>query len=830
ANPQLVIAPPRSISDTIDFDGAYGLYYWEIFFHIPFFIANQLNSNQNFADAQRWYHYIFNPTTPASTDQLPNPNDRYWRFLPFTGLDLETLAAILDETNPRTQAALAAYREDPFDPHAIARLRINAYQKAIVMKYIDNLLDWGDNLFAQESRESINEAFLLYILAFNLLGPRPEARATQQFQEIGNYEGIRETFDDVPEFLTELDLNGNVAGRTSTITLNQNGNIITTFCVPENSEFISFWDRVEDRLFKIRHSLNIEGIFRQLPLFQPPLDVRALVQAFASGGRDIDSLLSDLNVAVPHYRYSFMLDRAKEMIGNVKDLGSALLSALESRDAEQLAVLQNTHERNILELTTHILELERDEAKGTLEALQISRNNIQNRLNHFTELIDNGLSNEELADLSLIGISQVLKSAAGLAKSTASALNGIPDFAVGGAGIASPVTITATGGSKLADAISDISDGLEISGDLSAAAGSITAKVGEYKRRENGWRLEQATAEFDLQEVEQQIAIAQLQIQRAEQALTIHERSIQNNQEVADFYRSKFTNEALYNWMISRLSGLYFQAYKLAYDFAKSAERALQYELPTNERFISFGHWDSLRRGLLAGESLMLDLNRMEKFHLDNDSRFQEIEKTIPLSRINPAALVSLIANGECEFNLSEALFNRDYPGHYFRVIKTIAISIKFPDNSNLRDDPYLTINSTMTQLGNKTLLDPDLDAVRYLMGIEGAEQPSGNTLRVNWRANQQIAVSSPRQDNGMFGSFDLNFVFDDRYFPFEGTGAVSNWHLEIPHATNPDLVGQVQGGQMLEIEDVIIHLKYTSKFDRGAFKQAVAELITSAI
>ncbi|MDJ0573156.1 MAG: neuraminidase-like domain-containing protein, partial [Pleurocapsa sp. MO_192.B19] len=36
ANPQLVIAPPRSISDTIDFDGAYGLYYWEIFFHIPF--------------------------------------------------------------------------------------------------------------------------------------------------------------------------------------------------------------------------------------------------------------------------------------------------------------------------------------------------------------------------------------------------------------------------------------------------------------------------------------------------------------------------------------------------------------------------------------------------------------------------------------------------------------------------------------------------------------------------------------------------------------------------------------------------------------------------
>lgn len=815
----LVLA--EDIPQTIDFDGAYGLYYREIFFHIPFLIANQLNTNQNFADAQRWYHYIFNPTASESNNSLGFNPDRFWQYLPLRNLSLETLRQILENNE-----ALAEYQNDPFDPHAIARLRINAYQKAIVMKYIDNLLDWGDNLFAQESRESINEAFLLYVLAFNLLGPRPEARATQQFQEIGNYEGIRETFDDVPEFLTELDLNGNVAAHTSTITLNQNGNIITTFCVPENGEFISFWDRVEDRLFKIRHSLNIEGIFRQLPLFQPPLDVRALVQAFASGGRDIGSLLSDLNVPVPHYRYSFMLDRAKEMIGNVKDLGSALLSALESRDAEQLAVLQTTHERNILDLTTRVLELERDEAEGALEALQISRNNIQNRLDHFTDLIDSGvgvasLSPEEVTEITLTTTAQVFKAGWAITKAIEAGFAAAPDFESGFAGIG-PFVTTTTGGSYFSNAQNAIGEIAGITADIVSTAGSLTGKIGEYKRRLNGWRLERRTAEFDLQEVQQQIAVAQLQIQRTEQALTLHERSIQNNQEVADFYRRKFTNEALYNWMISRLSGLYFQAYKLAYDFAKSAERAMQYELPTNERFISFGHWDSLRRGLLAGESLMLDLNRMEKFHLDNDSRFQEIEKTIPLSRLNPTALLTLIATGECEFNLSEALFNRDYPGHYFRVIKTIAISIKFPDNSNLQDDPYLTINSALTQLGNKTLLDPDISAVRYLMGIEGAEQPNASALRVNWRSNQQIAVSSPRQDNGMFGSFDLNFVFDNRYFPFEGTGAVSNWHLEIPHATNPDLVRQVQGGQMLEVEDVVIHLKYTSKFDRGAFKQAV--------
>lgn len=68
---------------------------------------------------------------------------------------------------------IEAYRKDPFNPHAIARLRISAYQKSIVMKYIDNLLDWGDALFAQFTMESVNETTMLYIMAADILGPRP---------------------------------------------------------------------------------------------------------------------------------------------------------------------------------------------------------------------------------------------------------------------------------------------------------------------------------------------------------------------------------------------------------------------------------------------------------------------------------------------------------------------------------------------------------------------------------------------------------------------------------------------------------------------------------
>ncbi|MCC6554857.1 MAG: hypothetical protein IT372_17935, partial [Polyangiaceae bacterium] len=73
----------------------------------------------------------------------------------------------------RVEDQIAEWEHHPFQPHRIARLRPAAYQKAIVMKYIDNLLAWGDQLFRRDTIESINEATQLYLLAKGILGPRP---------------------------------------------------------------------------------------------------------------------------------------------------------------------------------------------------------------------------------------------------------------------------------------------------------------------------------------------------------------------------------------------------------------------------------------------------------------------------------------------------------------------------------------------------------------------------------------------------------------------------------------------------------------------------------
>src|SRR5262249_35269751 len=48
-------------AQTIDVSpsGPYANYNWELFYHIPVMIAVHLSKNQRFAEAQRWFHYVF---------------------------------------------------------------------------------------------------------------------------------------------------------------------------------------------------------------------------------------------------------------------------------------------------------------------------------------------------------------------------------------------------------------------------------------------------------------------------------------------------------------------------------------------------------------------------------------------------------------------------------------------------------------------------------------------------------------------------------------------------------------------------------------------------
>ena len=340
---------PREETD-FSREGAYSLYNWELFFHIPFLTAMQLSKNQRFAEAQQWFHYIFDPTATDSPLRPASPGpERFWRVQPFYQAALypmQTLEALVRDAGG-IDDQVAAWQANPFKPHVVARMRVVAYMKAVVMRYIDNLIAWADQLFRRDTIETINEATQLYVLAAQILGKRPEdipARArpeAQTFRTLDDRQPLNSLSNAVVEiesFLPPSTAPGSVNGT-------QGGSLLMPFfCITANDKLLGYWDTVADRLFKIRHCLNIEGVERALPLFQPSIDPALLVRATAAGV-DLDSVLSDLNAAVPHYRFTTMMQKASELCNDVKALGASLLAALEKKDAEELSLLRSSQER-----------------------------------------------------------------------------------------------------------------------------------------------------------------------------------------------------------------------------------------------------------------------------------------------------------------------------------------------------------------------------------------------------------------------------------------------------------------------------------------------------
>ena len=103
--------------------------------------------------------------------------------------------------------------------------------------------------------------------------------------------------------------------------------------------------------------------------------------------------------------------------------------------------------------------------------------------------------------------------------------------------------------------------------------------------------------------------------------LQSHDLQIANAQQTDSFLHTKYTNQELYEWMVGQISSVYFKAYKLTFDVAKKAERCYQHELGTDATFLSFGYWDSLKKGLMSADALHHDIKRMEVAYLDQNRR-----------------------------------------------------------------------------------------------------------------------------------------------------------------------------------------------------------------
>ena len=372
--------------------GPYSNYNWELLFHVPLTIAVHLSKNQRFAEAQRWFHYIFDPTASARYGNVP---ERYWKFPAFRSaqpaMQIDRHLTLLSKaesslTNDerlereRVLEGYAAISRNPFQPHGVARTRPIAYQFNVVMKYLDNLIAWGDSLFRQDTVETINEATQRYILAANVLGQRPERipergavrpKSFADLQAAGLDKTGNALVDLESKFPFNLGLPSSSGSGASSGPLFGIGRTLY-FCVPRNEKLLGYWDTVGDRLYKIRHCLNIEGVFRQLALFDPPIDPGMLVKA-AAAGIDLGSVVRGLHQPIGPVRATILIQKSLEICGEVRSLGAALLAAAEKQDAERMALLRQGHERRVQELMREQRFLQVRQAKENTQSMLSSR-------------------------------------------------------------------------------------------------------------------------------------------------------------------------------------------------------------------------------------------------------------------------------------------------------------------------------------------------------------------------------------------------------------------------------------------------------------------------
>ena len=859
--PQAAVEADFRTQGEVDFsvDGAYSFYNWELFFHVPLLLADRLSKNQRFQEAQEWFHHLFDPTD-LSDEVVPQ---RYWKVREFYRegqspaipelVDL-ALADSLNATALRKRNELATqiaqWRKNPFDPHVIARFRLSAYQKTVVMKYLDNLIAWADQLFRRDSIESINEATQLYILAAEILGQRPLTIASETNAPVLTSELLSDptnryydAFKDLEDLLPDGSDTAEQEDFPPSSSL-----ALSYFCVPGNGYLLSYWDTVEERLFKIRHCQNIEGTERQLALFEPPIDPGMLVRAASQGG-DIRTALRDINVPLPCYRFQVMLQKAVAFCEDVKVLGAEFLGILEKKDAAELERLCS--EQRSYGLQRAIKQRMIEEAIQKVADLETAKVQIEKRIENFEadtdywKLTKMGIGAAKNATGAWDSVRDVAESSRGtwnrknnkkafeeraharrtewegeITRDTkaqgsrtagltlASTMYGIagtsstiPTVITGGAGMSSPVALVVNGGEQLVKKSLSAAKVAETAFKIAEVVEEVKSLYREFKRAEDEAKRHKEDAMKDRDRLEKQISAAQICVEIAKLEKKKIDKQIENTEQLDVFMRNRFTNLELYSWQVSKLSTLYFQTYKMAYDLAKRAEKAFHYELgETKTDYIRFGYWDSMKKGLLGGDQLCFDLRRMEKDYLDRNKRGFEITKHVSLAGLAPGKLIELKGTGQCELELPEWIFDIDYPGHFKRRIKSVSVTIVGARESG----PHTNVNCTLTLLKNEVRMSHTIESES-----DYPRKQEDSRFRDEVGAIQSIVTSSGKDDSGLFA---LDFQ-DDRYLPFEGAGAISKWKIDLPHETNLLDVGS--------ISDFVLHINYTACEGGEALKKA---------
>ncbi len=836
--PGSVVAEPYP-SSTVDFcwGSATSIYNWELFFFVPMLLADRMLAEQNYEAALNWLQLVFDPRIDLTPYERTkrfvrelSKGARYWKFLPFFA-NPDADRSILSELSFPTphdalpdrkaiQLLIDRWKNDPFNPQMIARYRPVAYQKYVVMKYLDALIGWGDQLFSQDTTESVNLAVQMYILAAEILGPKsaevPDPKNATAFsvrdlmaKSMGVMNNAFVTYEDT--MLTGKSREKETPQRLlpgKTMQLAHTTGMMFYFNVPRNETLAGYWDTVADRLYKIRNSLNIEGVKRTLALFAPPIDPALLVKAKANG-ISISEALADASSALPYYRFKVMVAKAIEIVRDVMRMGRDLLDILEKYDAESLAVLRASHERTMLALQKTVTDMDVAELEKELESVETEQENAAAEQEEQEEYY-RPIKLEEQYDRFMEKARKVQETVENV-KKAASVAYKIPDLDIGAIanGLGGPsFSALSAGGTKIAENLVNEAESYAsrfVQRQVSAAKMKLQA---EAERRLQDWTMAKTEKANRAKTLEKRKTVAEIRIDYAKKQVEKAEREAELKDEMYDLLSEKYTNKELYGWLKKEAGGVYKSLFQLAVKVARKAEKCYHFEIgdtdidaKSSRTFIkgSGSYWDGLHSGLLAGEKLLADLHVMEVAYLENDKNEIEITRPISLWELenrvfvgaqSQESLKNLNSNGYCEFIIPEGLFSSDFPDQYFRRIRDVRIEV-------------------VASNYNGHYLNAQLSLTENWLDLKGDEPKIRNRI-----GTQTMATSTAHKEAG---KFDFRFG-SDKFLPFEGAGAVdSKWSLTI-NGYKITGAGENKTGQILspgDIEDVIVHISYTARMGK---------------
>lgn len=737
-------------------------------------VADFLRAHCRFEDALKWYELVIKPLqddltwsqcprTRRPTDPVDTPVG-----VPTDPRDTPTHHDDVSDPDRRVEEEFCCQNSQVTD--SVARRR------ALVLHYLETLLQWGEALMRRHSPEAFQQARLIFDTASRILGPHPET--------------VKEVDTEAPQPLSTF----------------------KPHVPPLNPRLISLYESVADRLALIHVCNNA----RRLPNGRLHVDMSYWGDSLVRDGwrTTTDVCGDEVDWCFPYspYRFMFLVHKAQEIANEVRTLGSALLAAFEKGDAEYLQSLRATHERQLLTLALEIRQNAWRESDWQVQALQKTKEISQLRKTYYETLILNGLNTGEIGYQAQIGISIAARTAAAISEGVAQAMGSVPDIWSGVAGFAgTPLFFSQFPvGSKLGSVFATAARIANVSAEIASISSSLSLTEGGFVRREEEWRYQVDVLTIELEQIERQILAAERKRDMALRELNNHQRQIENGIEVQNFLRDKFTAHELFLWLQKETAALHFRMYEIALATVRQAQRAFNFERGyTTAQFVPTDAWDNLHEGLLAGDRLALSLRQMEKSFLDQNLREYELTKHISLRQHFPVEFLRLKATGSCEFEIPEWMFDVDYPGQYLRRIKNVTLTLPCVVG------PYVGVHCRLTLLSSRTRIDPRLsDPATECCSLHrqhNSYEEFCDDPRIvrRYAAKEAVATSTGQNDSGMF---EVNFN-DERYLPFELEGAVSRWRLELPGNNNQFDIDT--------LSDAILHLNYTSREGGDVLRQA---------